>query len=663
MRFKELIIENYRQYYGRNSIRFAAGKEANITLINGPNGAGKTNLFEAINWCLYGDYDPNRGPIVSKEKAIELNYGENAECSVSIWFEHEGKEYVAIRKSRATKIKQDGSDVTSTENEQIKYKKFSLKMLPVTEDDFKVFRSSGRGMEEIKEPTIMIDRSLPHNARQYFLFDGEKIDKLSKPEHDNEVREAVKNVLQLPSILRACEHLESIKKEILRVAKRSAKDVDEEKVLKLKEEIDLEIEKAKKEIKDCSDKLIKVRELKNKVDADLRKYSSIKELTRRRDDLQDSHRSCEKRILDVKNRISDQLSNSHLIMSDKLVGISETILEERRKKGHIPPGIRESFIKDLIEAKLCICGNDLSEGTEGRKLIEQFLTASHTDTKIAEEISEIIGDLNTIKQVGRDLSRRINKDVASWLSFLDELEDIAGKLEDVHNQIKKVGDTDISSLEKARRSYEEDERNILGQQAKIDWKMKELFLAAKEVEKHLKTVSKNKGATGKLVRMSKLTELAIDVLHNTYEEFANEKRKEIEDEMKKIFYRLIWKKEQFPDVRLTEDYSLQLFDRYGSPARAELSAGERQVLSLSFITAMAFVTGGKIPLIMDTPFGRLFSEHRINICREIPDLTNQWVLLVQDEEVSKETLDVLLPRVGAQYSLIFDQGCTRIEEV
>ena len=49
-----------------------------------------------------------------------------------------------------------------------------------------------------------------------------------------------------------------------------------------------------------------------------------------------------------------------------------------------------------------------------------------------------------------------------------------------------------------------------------------------------------------------------------------------------LFQRLIWKESQFEDIRLSEDYRLEVIDRWGLPARPELSAGERQVLSLSF---------------------------------------------------------------------------------
>ena len=65
----------------------------------------------------------------------------------------------------------------------------------------------------------------------------------------------------------------------------------------------------------------------------------------------------------------------------------------------------------------------------------------------------------------------------------------------------------------------------------------------------------------------------------------------IQAKAKEIFQRLIWKESQFQDVRLSEDYHLEVIDRWGLPAKPDLSAGERQVLSLAFIAGMAKVTG------------------------------------------------------------------------
>ena len=57
MIFKELILENFGPYAGRNVINLHTGTAENsrpIVLFGGMNGGGKTTLMDAIRLALYG---------------------------------------------------------------------------------------------------------------------------------------------------------------------------------------------------------------------------------------------------------------------------------------------------------------------------------------------------------------------------------------------------------------------------------------------------------------------------------------------------------------------------------------------------------------------------------------------------------------------------------
>ena len=68
---------------------------------------------------------------------------------------------------------------------------------------------------------------------------------------------------------------------------------------------------------------------------------------------------------------------------------------------------------------------------------------------------------------------------------------------------------------------------------------------------------------------------------------------------------------------------------------------------------------------MDTPFGRLSRDHREAITKRIPEITDQLVILVTDEELHSQARENLEPRIGAEYLLDFDQdtGCTRVLDI
>ena len=54
LKISQLDIENFRQYYDKNSIEFSEDEKTPFTIIRGTNGAGKTNIMNAITWCFYG---------------------------------------------------------------------------------------------------------------------------------------------------------------------------------------------------------------------------------------------------------------------------------------------------------------------------------------------------------------------------------------------------------------------------------------------------------------------------------------------------------------------------------------------------------------------------------------------------------------------------------
>jgi len=55
MRFRRLIVKNWRSFLGIHKVEFAVDGARNITVLVGQNGAGKTALLNAFTWVLFGD--------------------------------------------------------------------------------------------------------------------------------------------------------------------------------------------------------------------------------------------------------------------------------------------------------------------------------------------------------------------------------------------------------------------------------------------------------------------------------------------------------------------------------------------------------------------------------------------------------------------------------
>ena len=55
MKFSNIKINNFRQYYGTVDFDLSTNESKNIVIIGGKNGYGKTNFLLSIVWCLYGE--------------------------------------------------------------------------------------------------------------------------------------------------------------------------------------------------------------------------------------------------------------------------------------------------------------------------------------------------------------------------------------------------------------------------------------------------------------------------------------------------------------------------------------------------------------------------------------------------------------------------------
>ena len=90
MIIKDIIIKNFRSYYGENKFSFSNG----LTLIIGDNGDGKTTFFEALQWLFTTMVDNNSIDNASEMRKSKLEVGESDEVYVAMTFEHDGEKSI-----------------------------------------------------------------------------------------------------------------------------------------------------------------------------------------------------------------------------------------------------------------------------------------------------------------------------------------------------------------------------------------------------------------------------------------------------------------------------------------------------------------------------------------------------------------------------------------
>lgn len=645
MKLDNIELENFRQYCGIHRADFSKDPKRNITVFQGSNGAGKTSLFAAINWCLYGEGAENIGELISKEAARSTQVGRQVTARVKLSFRHGAEHYVSLRELVGVKNEQGKAEVQETP-------KFTLMKL----------QSDGQAVE-VKNPVGTMNTILPSNVRTFFLFDGEKIDNFSKPECAEEVRYAIYNVLKLEILERAKNHLAHIASEYRRELRQYSSGElaelidEEEKSRKEKEEALAKLQNVEKERESAKKKIADI-------DKRLRELQGARDLQSRRDRTQEELEARESDLRSVIREIRDLLSRCPSMIALEAQSKARSILDKKRERGEIPSGIRQQFVRDLLEQEKCICGRPIKKGEPAHEHLKELLNRRVSDT-LEDKVLNTAITLSILQGQQIGVPAQLASAMKKKSDLEDAIKDLNSELDDVNRLLKGSPLEEISGLEGQRHGFQLDIERYLLDIGKLRGTIESCDREIAELTKQRELAQKRKNKDDLLAKKVSLGQKSADAIEKIHVEFGEDMRKKIEAKTKEIFRRLVWKNSHFKDVILGPDYLLEVVDRYNSPARPELSAGERQVLSLSFITAMVQVSEEEAPIVMDTPFGRLSSEHRATITENLPKLAPQLVLFVTDEELRDEARKNLRPHIGYEYRLTFNNktSTTTIEEV
>ena len=645
MKLDRLTLENFRPYFGRQRMEFAKDKQRRVTVINGINGTGKTSLLLALNWCLYGEGVDNVGELVNKEAIRAANPGENIDMSVELSFSHDGDRYVVKRSRKATRLLDEESVHINDP------------------DEFTMIRILWDGQaESIKNPIGVINAILPSNVRSYYLFDGEKIDHFAKPEAAKEVKDAIYLVFKLEILDRARKHLESAasdyRKDLRLITSGDLRNyLDEnEKVreeLKKNEqrqgELAAEVEAARRKIED--------------IDQRLREMQNAKLLQEQRDRVEQDLKRRRSELADVQNAVRDIATVSYYTLTQPKIDYALQHLDKKRERGEIPSNIRQQFVQDLISQMRCICGRPFTVGSPEHQKLQRIIDNTLPGS-LEDDILEISASLRLFRDRSMNQQMNLTLHMKRRAELVDLIKDLEAESDDIGRKLKDSPLEEVSRLEQQRQSYMADINDYLVKTASLITNMNGLKDKISQLEKLIAAARKNE-LREKLISIKlDLSQRSADAIKDAYQAYADEMRLLVETKTKEIFKLLIWKESHFHDIRLSQDLDLEVIDRYQRPSRSEISAGERQMLSLSFITAMSRISEEEAPLVIDTPFGRLSTQTRNNVTKVLPDLADQLILIVTDEELRDQARANLEARIGNEYWLEFDSvtSSTKIVE-
>lgn len=641
MKFFWIEIENYRQYKGNIKMDFSVSNSKNFTVIQGVNGAGKTNLINAITWCLYGFEShlmksKEQLGKVNENVVLALQEGEKTSAKVKITLGDNDPEFMIERECVVEKI--DG-------------KIWLRERIP------RAWRVINKDWVAIKSPETMVRSLLPEKIHEFFFFDGERLDNFFRRGSAENVKEAILDVSQIQLLETTIIHTKRVRNQIVDEARSKTPDI--EKIQKEINSVESGKEYNENKLSEINTELnIISLEINEKKDF-LRSSSQdkIKSLQEKRDLIERQIKQNKKTLESYKQDCNQNL----LLMGGPIISFNEIektmkIINDKYESGELPPKIRDVFLRELLERGDCICGSDLVNDDEAKNRILELLKKTGF-SKIAKQVTE--GKF-ILENIIRNIPSQINRqnEIRQRISDLHDLikenkEELNMISEEIQGydieEVRRI-ESRLSELETRKAKKHQDQGVIQDQINRAERLLKELD---KKLEKELKN---NKDYTD-LVTKRDICHKVIDVVSEIKEELINEVREKIETNTNDYFKNLIWKKEAFSQVTIDMDYHLSVKNRHGSEVLGSLSAGERQVLALAFLSALRGISGFSAPVFIDTPLGRISGEPRCNIADLLPKYLEeiQVTLLVTDEEYTNAVRSRLLPYIGHEYRLDYSE--------
>ena len=640
MKLKKIIFENFRQFYKIQEIDLNVSDNKNIIVIHGENGSGKTTILEAFSWCLYGEINLiHKDDILNEKVFFNLENNKVATVRVSVFFEDCQNEYVV---SRCRTIKN-----------------FGEKQYPINKDEFTVMQNNSI-LKAGQRDTV--DKIMSKDLKKYFFFDGERIDKLAKPENAKDIEEGIKNIMGINIYENAMRHLKEVRKELnndLKKISSTDKVSPYEEQSKIQDMLDETRKRLKNHIKSKDLKKEELKEVREAIKAvkELEKDEKYKEK------IESEREKLKEKLLNIiKSEHKTISKESYLAISHKFIKDINSFLEEKREKGELPSGIREQFIKDLIKKEKCICGREIRKNDKHYKYLIELL-----NNTVKKNIEDGFLKLSafSLKYIDeKDIFlEKLNKFNQEKLDIKNELSIKEGELADIKLQMKeKVKSSSSTQLISKEESLEDIIEKLTEEIGKYKNNQKEFSntLASLEIE-----IKKHQAENRQMEIAEKRLELcnkSLNKINRDYENAVVKVRDKLSSKISKVFNSIV----TAYDAKINDKFQLSITKNInGNEIPVATSTGENQIASLSFIGALVniakeweldgkneILTGAGIyPIVMDSPFGSLDSEYRDLISANLRILAPQIILFVSTSQWSNEVETNLKPYIQHEYIL------------
>lgn len=638
MILERLTLCDFRAYHGVHEIELGSrakyGVERPIVLFGGLNGAGKTTLLLAIKLALYGRHALGmgtskavytkfiRGCIHSSPKA--LVQPNSAYVELAFVYGKLGRRVVyVVRRSWYD----DGRNIHES--------------LSLVEDG-----KPRRGLSA-EACQGFLNELVPIGVSELFFFDGEKIAELAEDDSGSTLGDAVDRLLGLDLVERLRSDLrvymlrsesKGAGKDVAADIERLQRDYDDLKTELAERRIALDAAQGERDELVAKRDRLEIRLTERGGDWGMSRQAQ----RTRAKDLAEALKRDERDLRDVLagpyplSLAADVLAEALEAAATELLSLSHTEANELLRKfaatlkGQVDEATQTVVDDVLVDAlqpeRDADEGGDLSRHTFGRM--------EHT---VHHAIPEAV--------------RRVERIAAAVASTKDALDTVTLRIE-------QAPDEAVLAAEFAQLASLNEKITAAGAEvAVLERELKSGYAKAIELARSLRDKHRALAAQQEMERPLEYANGTRELLKDFRRINAERKIHQLEDEFAVAFRRLARKDDIVAKASIDpRTFTVKLMDADGGEIeKSQLSAGEKQIYAIAMLEALGRTSGRRLPVVIDTPLGRLDSHHRSNLVKHyFPIASHQVILLSTDTEVDETFYRELSPYVSHAFEIRYD---------
>lgn len=657
-----LTITNFGVYRGRHEFELRPINEEGVVkpviLFGGKNGAGKTTILEAIRLCLYGrsalggrvrqtDYDTYIRQRMHRSPELQVA---TFASSVGLLFDHVHagvrSTYDAVRSWRAE--------------------------AGAVQESITIYKD-GKPLQQIAPEhwNDFLRDLIPPGVSELFFFDGEQIQVLADSDREPEaLAAAMRGLLNLDLIDRLRSDLSVYLRQQDphdRSQLRQALDAAEKAVGEVQERI-AERQQDLAQLTIRQDWMHKENERRRQL-----LVGQGATLIQGRDDLKHQQREVEQQIEHVSAALRDLAAGLLPFAVSPLwcQRLRDQLLREEEAE-------RNRLAYDAQQDQAAIVATRLRDPQFRRIHAPELDPVAWSNLAVAIQAMLTPADQPTNAAARHGLSSRERETLLGWIDAalrdvpvllhglgqrLEVLETERSQLELTLKQVPDEAIVSVALDEFQQLAEEQGQAKERLKQVEAELHQDRLLLALRERER-IQALERLDAAGDADERVQRAVKTQL-VLEQYRERVTELKIQELEQSIAHYFNLLCRKRVLVREVRIDRKrFTVELFGPNRMPLpKSDLSAGEKQLYAMALLWALRAISGRALPIIVDTPMGRLDSTHRNTLLKQFfPHAAHQVLVLSTDTEITPEAYTRLQPAVSHTFHLEYDEdeGCTQV---